>query len=150
MITQEQIKQSILILDNYKKCFGHELIPTQKNALDLALQLSKAPVPCMSSNNASNPLLNYANERALGLWELSWDELVHMPGNQTAEPGDRNARQQFLDKVREQGFVDDYAGIRISSSGRLFKIKNAKVWNLLGSNEEYLGQAATFKQWEYI
>ncbi len=150
MLTQEQIKQSLLILDNYKRCFGHELVPVQDNALELALYLSKAPFPCMSSNNASNPLLNYANERALGLWGLTWDELILMPGNHTTEPSDRTSRQHFLDKVRAQGFVDDYEGVRISSSGKRFRIKNAKVWNLLDSNETYLGQAATFKEWEYL
>jgi len=59
----------------------------------------------------------------------------------------RDERQQLLDRTRAQGFVDDYAGIRISATGKRFRIEQAIVWNLLDEAGSYCGQAATFDRW---
>jgi len=52
--------------------------------------------------------------------------------------------------VRENGFIDDYSGIRISSTGRRFHIRQAIVWNVLDEDGRYAGQAATFSSWEFL
>ncbi|MCB2079450.1 MAG: MEKHLA domain-containing protein, partial [Novosphingobium sp.] len=62
----------------------------------------------------------------------------------TAEAPMRDARQQLLDRVTRDGYIDDYSGIRISSTGRRFRIENAIVWNLVDGNGARHGQAATF------
>jgi hypothetical protein len=49
--------------------------------------------------------------------------------------------------VTANGYIDHYEGIRISSSGKRFKISNAVVWNLTDKNQNYKGQAAWFEQW---
>ena len=56
----------------------------------------------------------------------------------------------MLAQVTEHGFIDNYAGIRISKSGRRFRISNAIVWNLVTDKGERCGQAATFDRWESI
>ena len=48
------------------------------------------------------------------------------------------------------GYVDDYRGIRISSSGRRFEIDRATVWNLRDAAQAYAGQAATFSTWRFL
>jgi len=48
------------------------------------------------------------------------------------------------------GFIDDYAGIRISKSGRRFKISRATVWNLISEDGQPCGQAAMFTQWKFL
>ena len=48
------------------------------------------------------------------------------------------------------GFIDDYAGIRISKTGRRFRIAQATVWNLLDERGIYSGQAAMFLRWEFL
>ena len=57
-----------------------------------------------------------------------------------------NARlcKALLDRVTSSGFIDDYAGIRISAKGRRFRIENAIVWNLIDADGVRHGQAATF------
>jgi len=45
------------------------------------------------------------------------------------------------------GPVDDYSGIRISQSGRRFRIEQAIVWNLIDAAGHLCGQAATFDTW---
>jgi hypothetical protein len=46
--------------------------------------------------------------------------------------------------------VDNYSGIRISASGRRFRIENATVWNLADAGGRIHGQAATFHHWTYL
>ncbi|HTU26422.1 MAG TPA: MEKHLA domain-containing protein, partial [Pirellulales bacterium] len=50
-------------------------------------------------------------------------------------------------RTASQGFVDDYQGIRISSTGRRFRIEQAVVWNVLDVTGAKVGQAATFSRW---
>jgi len=56
----------------------------------------------------------------------------------------------LLAQVTEHGFIDDYSGIRISKSGRRFRIGRATVWNLVTERGEPCGQAATFDRWNYL
>ena len=49
--------------------------------------------------------------------------------------------------IRRDGYVDDYRGIRISKSGRRFRIEQAIVWNLIDAAGHLHGQAATFDAW---
>lgn len=56
----------------------------------------------------------------------------------------REERQILLDRVSASGFIDDYAGIRISATGRRFRIERAVVWNLIDPEGRIHGQAATF------
>jgi hypothetical protein len=62
----------------------------------------------------------------------------------------RDERAEFLRRVRENGFIDDYSGIRISRTGRRFRIRQAIVWNVLDDAGAYAGQAATFSSWEFL
>ena len=63
---------------------------------------------------------------------------------------DRRERARLLDAVRTQGLIDDYTGIRISASGRRFRIDRATVWNLVDQDGRYRGQAACFDAWIFI
>jgi hypothetical protein len=75
------------------------------------------------------------------------ETLLATPARHTAEPVHRDERQQLLDRTRDRGYVDDYAGIRISSSGKRFRIEKAIVWNLTDAAGASCGQAATFDRW---
>jgi len=52
--------------------------------------------------------------------------------------------------VTARGFIDDYSGVRISKTGRRFKIFRATVWNLLNEDSQPCGQAAMFGAWEFL
>jgi len=65
-----------------------------------------------------------------------------------AEPINQAERARLLARVRDQGFIDDYAGVRISRTGRRFRIRDAIVWNLMTDSGAYCGQAARFEHWE--
>ena len=74
--------------------------------------------------------------------------LTSTPSRLTAEPVHRDERARLLKRTTEDGFVDDYRGIRISRTGKRFQIHQAIVWNLLDTSGVYRGQAATFSEWD--
>jgi hypothetical protein len=129
---------------------GRQLIDATASPAEQARNLFYAPFIVVSHDTAAEPILNYANQAALNLFELTWHELVRMPSRLTAEPLQQAERSRLLAKVNQYGFIDDYRGVRISKSGRRFMIEQATVWNLLDENGAPYGQAATFSQWAYV
>ncbi|MFM7375098.1 MAG: MEKHLA domain-containing protein [Chthoniobacterales bacterium] len=138
---------SQLILSNYRRLFGRDLVtPSEAKAL------FEAPFAVLSALGpfGSDHLFNYANRQALELFQYAWDELMGKPSSASAEPVHRDERRRLLDEVGEHGFIENYSGIRISKNGRRFRIKKATVFNLLDANGNYVGQSATFADWEAL
>jgi len=89
-----------------------------------------------------DPVFVYGNEAAQRLFEYPWEELTVLPSRLSAEAPERNERERFLEQVRRNGFVTGYSGIRVSKSGKRFRIDNATVWQLIDTKGTYHGQAA--------
>ena len=138
-----------LILASYRRHFGRDLVAIEDLAHDVET-LFEAPRIVLSALGpfGSDHIFNYANRAALRLFEYEWDELIGQPSSASAEPVHRDERRRLLDEVGKHGFIENYAGIRISKNGRRFRIKQATVFNLLDENDHYVGQAATFSDWE--
>jgi hypothetical protein len=98
----------------------------------------------LSVGTQADPVLNYGNHAALALFEMSWEQLTVTPGRLTAQlEHEREERQRLLDGVTANGFVLTYSGVRVSATGRRFRIRDAAVFNIV-ENGEYKGQAAWF------
>jgi len=52
--------------------------------------------------------------------------------------------------VSEQGYIDNYSGVRISKTGKRFLLQNAIAWNLIDAQGGYRGQAAVCHHWNFI
>jgi len=144
------VKHSAALIRSFQHWTGRHLIEPTGDAERDARLLFEAPFVVVSGGAETDQLLNYANLTALGLWEMDWETLVKTPSRHTAEPMHRDERAEFLRRVRENGFIDDYSGIRISRTGRRFRIRRAIVWNVLDDAGAYAGQAATFSSWEFL
>ena len=129
---------------------GRELLPGNFPPADLSEKLFHAPFVVVSHGTEADPVLNYGNRAALALWEMSWEELTRTPSRLTTEAPNREERVRLLDAVTRRGFIDDYSGVRISKSGRRFRISRATVWNLLTETNQPCGQAAMFDKWELV
>lgn len=129
---------------------GRALLPGLFNPLGLAKNVFEAPFVLVSHGTETDPVLNYGNAAALKLWEMPWAELTRTPSRLTAEAPNREERARLLTAVTKHGFIDDYSGIRISKTGRRFRIAQATVWNLLDEKKNYAGQAAMFSHWEFL
>jgi methylisocitrate lyase len=143
----EAVAHVQLLLDSFARFVGRELVPRDAPALEQARMLFESPFVVVSHGTEADPVLNYGNRAALGLWEMTWTTLTRTPSRLTAEPLHRDERARLLERTRTAGFVDDYAGIRVSSSGRRFRIEQAIVWNLVDASGLLRGQAATFDRW---
>ncbi|MBO7747710.1 MEKHLA domain-containing protein [Paenibacillus sp. MWE-103] len=132
-----------IVLDSYRKLLGKPLLETEGSG-SAAEQLFEAPIAVLSHGTEADPVLNYGNRTALGLWEMDWASFTSMPSRLTAEPLVREERQRFMEAVAAKGYIDDYSGVRISGTGRRFRIEQAVVWNLYDESGAYYGQAAAF------
>lgn len=135
---------------SFRHWLGRELLPGVAEPRTLAAAMFAAPFVLVSHGTEADPVLNYGNRSALALWEMSWDELTRTPSRLTAEPVAREERARLLAEVTQHGHIANYAGVRISKSGRRFRIAQAVVWNLLDERGAHYGQAAMFDRWEYL
>lgn len=133
-----------LIASSYRRLTGRDLVaPTA----DMAAALWAAPRVIVAHGTEPDPIFFFGNLTALARFATTLDAFTAMPSRLSAEPLQRAARQALLDRVARDGFIDDYAGVRISASGRRFRIEQAVVWNLAGTDGAVHGQAATFERW---
>lgn len=138
------------LLRTYHQWTGSHLVTPCGDARAEARMLFEAPFAVISGGAEGDQILNYGNRTAMSLWQMDWEILTTMPSRLTAEPMHRDERAEFLRRVRERGFINDYSGIRISSTGRRFRIHQATVWNVTDALGDYAGQAATFSNWEFL
>lgn len=129
---------------------GRDLAPGVSDPRERARLLFEAPYVLVSHGTEADPILNYGNRAALALWETTWDELTRMPSRLTAEAPNREERARLLERVTRDGFIADYSGVRISRTGRRFRIAEATVWNLIIPEGHLCGQAAMFSNWTFL
>jgi len=139
-----------LLRRSLRQLTGGDLVEGNPSDTEAAEVLYQAPFVLLSHNTDPDPVLTYGNRRTLELFELTWEELTVMPSRLTAEAPAREERARLLAEVARKGYIDNYAGVRISRSGRRFLIKRATVWNLTDASGCRCGQAATFGEWRYL
>ncbi len=148
--TDSVIAQTQILARSFRKWTGRDLLPGLFNPAGLARFVFEAPFVVVSHGTEADPILNYGNQAALALWEMSWEELTRTPSRLTAEMPNREERARLLEIVARDGFVENYSGVRISKSGRRFRISGATIWNLLTADGKPCGQAAMFDHWEFL
>ena len=144
------IRQTRMIVSSYRHWVKASLWPMTNPDSVLAEEVFYAPFILASAGTEEDPILNYGNQKALELWQMDWDAFTKTPGRKTAETMEQDVRGQFLATVKKQGYIDNYSGIRISSTGKRFEIQHATVWNLIDNRGDYAGQAAVFRNWRYL
>jgi hypothetical protein len=148
--TPQGLAWTQLLLDSFEKCTGSTLLQ-DRDGLDLMEQaraLFHSSRVVVSHQTQEDPVLCYGNAKALALWEMDLLKLTSSPSRLTAEPVAREERQRLLDTVKAKGFIDDYRGVRISSTGKRFEILQAVVWEIYDLDGVRRGQAATFSDWK--
>lgn len=129
-----------LIAESFERLLGRALVEGP-NVIEA---LWNAPMAVVAHGDEDDPVFFFGNRAALTAFETSFEEFTRLPSRLSAEAPLRGERQALLDRVSVRGFIDDYAGIRISAKGRRFRIENAVVWNLIDADGVRYGQAAAF------
>src|SRR5262249_49549025 len=103
------------LLNSYHHWIGRQLLERVGEPDFQAQVLFQGPLVVVSHGRDDDPMLNYGNQMALDLWEMTWDQLVQTPSRLTAEPVNRAEREWMLEQARRRGYIDTYRGVRISA-----------------------------------
>jgi MEKHLA domain len=144
------VEWSHRLLASYHYWIGQDLIDRAGDRKAQAIRLFETSVVVVSHGVEQDPILNYGNQAALDLWELSWEQFIQTPSRLTAEADDRAERGRMLERAKLNGYFDGYRGVRISSTGRRFLVEQAVIWSVIDPAGHPIGQAATFSQWSYV
>lgn len=144
------ILHSQRLLYSFKYWLGYSLLDISGTPIEIAAALFEAPFVLVSHGTEPDPIFNYGNRRALELWELNWQEFTQMPSRKTAETMVQEERNRLLAETTTKGFVSNFSGVRISSTGKRFKIEDGIVWNVLDENNQRCGQAAVYSKCQFI
>ncbi|WP_019905627.1 MEKHLA domain-containing protein [Methylobacterium sp. 77] len=131
-----------LLTGSFRRAVGRPLVPEPE--CDAAWLQAEAPFAVLAHDGGDDPRFIYANRTALRIFGYAAAELIGTPSRFSAEAPDRAERQRLLDAVTHDGFVANYAGIRIRKDGTRFPIRDAIVWQLVDEAGLLHGQAATF------
>lgn len=143
-------KQVALLISSYRHWTGKDFVAPQNTVQETLQAIYEAPFAVASHNTAEDPMFNYGNLTAQRLFEMDWPTLLSHPSRHSAEPVNREERARLLALVTNHGFIDDYKGVRISSTGKKFRIEKAFIWNILDAKGNYYGQAAALYEWTTI
>ena len=144
------VAHASLLRHAYRHWTGRDLLDPALAPEAAAQALYEAPYAVLSHDAGPDPCFTYANLTAQRLFEMPWPQIVGLHSRHSAEPLAREERERLLARVTQQGYIDDYSGVRISGSGRRFLIRHATVWNLLDAGGVYRGQAACFADWRKV
>ncbi|MDN5941866.1 MAG: MEKHLA domain-containing protein [Nitrospira sp.] len=144
------VEWSQQLLNSFYRWTGRELLERVGDSDYQAHALFQSPFVVVSHGMQEDPLLNYGNQVALELWELTWEQLITTASRLTAEAVNRAERESMLEQAKTSGYLDTYRGVRITSTGRRFLVENALIWNVVDGKGQRVGQAATFSQWTWL
>jgi hypothetical protein len=131
-----------LIAESFARLLGRPMVEPSD---DPVAALWDAPDAVVAHGTQEDPVFFFGNRAALAAFECDIAKFTTMPSRLSAEAPLREERQRLLDRVARDGFIDDYAGVRISATGRRFHIGPAIVWTLIDAAGRPHGQAATFR-----
>lgn len=136
-----------LLADSHRRMTGQGLLgPGPDPATDAALAeaLFHLNLPVVAHGTGEDPVFCYANAAALSLWEMEWDAFTRLPSRRSAEadPAVQADRDRHLAEALHRGWTAGYQGIRVSATGRRFRIRDTLLWTVTDRAGQHHGQAA--------
>ena len=138
----ELLHKLALLAGSFERLTGKRLVDNPSSD-----GLWNAPRVIVAHGTEADPVFFYGNRMALQAFDMDFSEFTRLPSRYSAEAVNREERFRLLARVSRDGFIDDYSGVRISATGRRFRIEQAVVWNLVDAEGIIQGQAATFERW---
>jgi hypothetical protein len=137
-----------LIAESFARLAGRPLVEPSPGGSEQAMW--DAPRAIVAHGTEPEPRFFYGNRVALELFAMTAAAFIGLPSKRSAEPALRQERARMLAGLAQHDIVDDYAGVRIASTGRRFAISHAQVWNIVDEHYGRHGQAATFAEWQFL
>jgi PAS domain S-box-containing protein len=133
-----------LLTGSFKRLLGRPLVEKERGPEWL---YGDAPSIILAHNTDADPVFVYGNVAAQKLFGYSWNEVRILNSRLSAGPAERGERQRLLDAVSENGFIQNYRGLRVRKDGSKFWMEDGIVWQLRDEHGHDHGQAATFSKW---
>ena len=155
-LLSDVIAYNRLMANSFQRFTGESILGATDAArltnIELAQAMFDAPQAIVSHGTEADPIFRYANAQALALWEMDWANFTRLPSRLSAEAAgdiqlDRNA---LLKAALASGWIDNYTGVRISSTGRRFDIRDTVLWNVVDDDGVRHGQAAFIRDWRFL
>ncbi len=127
---------------SHARLLGREL--TERGARWL---YREAPFVVLAHGVGPDPVFTYANRAAQTCFGYDRESFLTLPSRLSAEADARDSRRRVFDEVARSGFVTGYSGVRVTKTGRRFRIEDATIWRLTDADGAFLGEAATFARW---
>ncbi len=138
-----QLQHAQRLIASFQRWTGKALVETPEALFEAAFVV-------VSHGTEPDPIFNYGNHQALTLWEMDWKTFTQTPSRKSAEFMSQAERSRLLAQAKIQGYISDYRGIRISSTGKRFWIDDVILWTVLDELNQPCGQAATFSSWTFV
>lgn len=144
------IHHSQRLIKSFQHWTKHPLLLVSGSPSEQAKALFEAPFVVVSHGTELDPIFNYGNAQALNLWQFDWETFTQLPSRQSAELIAQPERDRLITEAKTKGYISNYQGIRTSSKGQRFWIKDVVLWNVLDENDQLCGQSATFSHWQFV
>ena len=155
-ITDDVRRHVMLLESSYRRWTGRNLTPSTRTDADDGSAVSpfeaiiKAPFVLVSHDARPDPVFNFGNRAALALFEMSWKQFTNLESRESAEPDGRSERDRLMARVAREGVIEGYEGVRVSATGRRFRITGATIWQVVDEDGRNHGRAAKFAGWVYL
>src|SRR5688500_16682377 len=110
----EMQRRIALVAASFERLLGR---PLADGPRDIVASLWHAPAAIVAHGCEPDPVFFFGNRRALEAFESNVAAFTRMPSRLSAEAPLREERQALLERVAREGFIDDYAGVRITATG---------------------------------
>lgn len=138
----------MLLAQSYRRLLGQSLVPEGMSQPAAAQWLYEdAPFGILAHTAAADPVFMYGNKAAQKCFDYTWQELTRLPSRLSAEAPNRKERQEFLERVKRDGFARGYRGVRVTKTGKRFMIEDATLWQLYDQDDHIHGQAVIIPRW---
>jgi len=141
----------MLLAQSYCRLLGQSLVPEGMSGPAAAQWLYEdAPFGILAHTTDADPVFMYGNKTAQKCFDYTWQELIRLPSRLSAEAPNREERQEFLERVKRDGFARGYRGVRVTKTGKRFMIEDATLWQLYDQGHRFHGQAVIIPRWSEI
>ncbi len=139
-----------IAIASYEHFTGESVVDCENKFSSPSETLFRLKHPLLVHDTQSDPIFCYGNLLALEIFEYNWEELLKLPSRLSAEVTQREDRSKMMEEIQKTGYMKGYSGTRITKTGKRIKIEDTTIWNLLGPNSQFSGQAALIKTFEYL
>ena len=98
------IHHTQLMMSSFERWTGKTLLNTTGSPKEIAQELFEVDFALVSHDIEADPIFNYANRKALLLWELDWKDFTSMPSRKSAEELVQEERNKLLAETEAKGF----------------------------------------------